>query len=323
MARRSRRARRRNVRHKATGQFSGPLRGPLRGPFVGIDVGENFLDLAIVDSPPRALVFKRVELDGLKEPVCDTLAERIKEAAPVLDAGATALVDSPRCPRDLDLSRGASRREPEPRGREIDAELRRIFRTLVASSAGNKTRMAGLSMFPTPRYGYFAQWARDSKLKPHLSAIARELFRELLDGDARGSAQGGGTFTRFMLAGFATYRALERLGVSAFESYPDLQLRLSSPSTRLPPKKRRAEALAARRRIVASLAAGFGLRDTPAPANLDQADAAVLALAAAACASRGALWVVSNPCEGRFMLALDEQQARSLTESGIAPAWRK
>ena len=39
------------------------------------------------------------------------------------------------------------------------------------------------------------------------------------------------TFTRFMLAGFATYRALERLGVPAFESYPDLQLRLSSPST--------------------------------------------------------------------------------------------
>ena len=292
----------------------------MRGPFVGIDVGENFLDFAIVDSPPRALGFKRVELDGLKQPVCDTLAERIKDAAPVLDAGATVLVDSPRWPRDLDWSRGCVGREPPPRGREIDAELQRIFPRLMAAPDGTAYK-PGLSMFPTPRYAYFAQWARDSRLKPHLSAIAKELFRELLDGEACGlEPVGGGTFTRFMLAGFATYRALERLGVSAFESYPDLQLRLSSPSTALAPKKRRVEALAARRRIVASLAAGFGLRDTPAPANLDQADAAVLALAAAASARSGTLWVVSNPCEGSFMLALDEQQARSLTESGIALA---
>jgi len=132
------------------------------------------------------------------------------------------------------------------------------------------------------------------------------------DGDAREPASGGGTFTRFMLAGFATYRALERLGIPAFEAYPDLQLRLSSPSTELPPKRRRADALAARRSIVASLAAQLGLRDAPVPANLDQADAAALALAAAGCARGGALWVVSNPCEGRFMLALDARQARHL-----------
>ena len=113
-----------------------------------------------------------------------------------------------------------------------------------------------------------------------------------------------------MLAGFATYRALERLGVQAFESYPDLQLRLSSPLAELPPKGRRAEALAARRRILASLAARLRLRDTPVAATLDQADAAALALAAAVCARRGALWVISNPCEGRFMLALDARQAR-------------
>ena len=41
------------------------LPGPLGGSFIGIDVGENFLDLAIVDTPPRTLVFKRVALDRL------------------------------------------------------------------------------------------------------------------------------------------------------------------------------------------------------------------------------------------------------------------
>jgi hypothetical protein len=301
------------------------LPGPSRGSFVGIDVGENFLDLAILDSPPRALVFKGVALDGLNGNPCGTLARRIKDAAPELDARATALVDSPRWPRDLDWSRGAHRRDPAPRGREVDAVLRQIFRTLVAMPANKavpalKVRMPGLSMFPTPPYDYFARCARDPRCKPHLSAIAAELFGALSPGeqsgddtDARGPAPSGGAiFTRFMLAGFATYRALERLGVQAFESYPDLQLRLSSPSTELPPKGRRAEALAARRRIVASLAARLRLRDAPVPANLDEADAAALALAAAVCARRGALWIISNPCEGRFMLALDARQARRL-----------
>jgi hypothetical protein len=297
-----------------------PLPGPLRGSFVGIDVGENFLDLAIVDTPPRTLVFKRVALDGLNGTACGALARRIKDAAPELDERATALVDSPRWPRDLDWSRGTLKRDPAPRGREVDAVLRQIFRTLVAMPADKgvlavKVRMRGLSMFPTPRYDYFARCARDPRCKPHLSAIAAELFGAFLndDGDARGLAPSGGAiFTRFMLAGFATYRALERLGVQGFESYPDLQLRLSSPSTELPPKGRRAEALAARRRIVASLAARLRLHDTLVPANLDQADAATLALAAAVAARSGTLWVISNPCEGRFMLALDARQARHL-----------
>jgi len=280
--------------------------------FIGIDVGENFLHLAIVHSPPRTLVFKLVVLEGLGAPVCATLAERITDAAPGLDAGTIALVDSPRWPRDLDYSRGTHKREPEPRGREIDAELRRIFRTLMAAPDGT-TRRRGLSMFPTPPYEYFAQWAHDSK-KPHLGAIAKELFRALLigDGQARGFAPHGGTFTRFMLAGFATYRALERLGVQAFESYPDLQLRLSSPSTALPPKKQHAKALAERRNIVAFLAARLGLCEIPVLTNLDEADAAAMALAAACSARSDTLWVVSNPCEGRFMLALDNSQALRL-----------
>jgi hypothetical protein len=181
-------------------------------------------------------------------------------------------------------------------------------------------------MFPTPRYDYFARCARDPRCKPHLKAIAAELFgvlagRRSVDGDARGRAPSGGAiFTRFMLAGFATYCALERLGVPAFESYPDLQLRLSYPSAKLPPKSRHAEALAARRRIVAELAARFKLRDAPVPANLDQADAAALALAATSCARRGALWVVSDPCEGRFMLALDARQARLAIQARLTSA---
>jgi hypothetical protein len=246
------------------------------------------------------------------------LAQRIGDAASGIDARAIALVDSPRWPRDLDWSRGTRRRDPAPRGREIDASLRRIFRTLMAAPEG-KARAPGLSMFPTPRYDYFARCAREPRSKPHLSAIAAELFGELpgelLDGDgaAREPAPGGGAiFTRFMLAGFAAYRALEHLGVPAFESYPDLQLRLSSPSTDLPPKGRRVEALTARGRIVAALAAGLGIDDAPVAANLDQADAAVLALAAASAAVSGTLWVVSNSCEGRFMLALDARQARRL-----------
>jgi len=303
-------------------RFEGPLPGASTGPFIGIDVGEDFLDLAIVGVPPRTLVFKRVALGGLKEHACDTLANRISSVAPGVAESAIALVDSPRWPRDLDWSRGAHKRDPVPDGREIDAILRQIFRKLMAPHAGKtpKPRMPGLAMFPTPQYDYFAQCARDPRCKAHLKAIAVELFGALLEDDEDASHQaprGGAIFTRFMLVGFATYRALERLGVAAFESYPDLQLRLSSssqdvPPGDLPPKSRRAEALAARQRIVASLAAGLGLCDAPVPENLDQADAAVLALAAASSARCDGLWVVSNRCEGRFMLALDSRQAQSL-----------
>jgi hypothetical protein len=228
-----------------------------------------------------------------------------------------------------------------PREREIDAALRQIFLSLMATrptahpaerlaerlaARRVKPPMPRLSMFPTPRYDYFARCARDPRCKPHLKAIAAELFgalagRRPVDGDARGRAPSGGAiFTRFMLAGFATYCALELLGVPAFESYPDLQLRLLSPSAKLPPKSRRAEALAARRRIVAELATGLKFRDAPVPANLDQADAAALALAAASCARRGALWAVSNPCEGRFMLALDARQARLAIQARLTIA---
>ncbi|MGZ6228470.1 MAG: hypothetical protein ACXWNE_10095 [Candidatus Binataceae bacterium] len=286
------------------------LPGPLGGSFIGIDVGENFLDLAILDTPPRTLVLKRVPLDRLNGSACATLAERIKEAVPGVDAHVSVLVDSPRWPRDLDWSNPPDKRDPVPREREIDVELKRIFPLLMGAPDG-KPYKPGLAMFPTPRYDYFTQWADALAGKPHLSGIAKELFSALLNGNAGGPTHGG-TFTRFMLAGFATYRALEGLGIDAFESYPDLQLRLSSPSTALPPKKRHAEALSARRDIVASLARDLDLPGAPVLRTLDEADAAAMALAAACSACKGKLWTVSHPCEGRFMLALDDDQTRRL-----------
>ena len=277
--------------------------------YVGIDVGEDFLDLAIVRA--RSLRFARVALAGLSGQASAALAHRIIEAVPEFDVHTVAMVDSPRWPCDLDWSRfehaGELRyREPPPRGRELDGLLRQMHRELIARHARG-TPARGLSMFPTPPVAHFMRWMHDPRCKPHLRAIALELFGRLRC-DPQAAATGG-TFTRFMLAGFATYRALGLLGVPAFEAYPDLQLRLSSPATRLPPK-RSAGARDARCRIVAALAARLEIRDAPRPATLDQADAAALALAAADSARRGALGVLSNSCEGRFLLALDAEQSR-------------
>lgn len=286
------------------------------GSFIGIDVGENFLDLAILDTRARTLVLKRVALDGLNGGACATLAGRIKEVVPGVDAHVSVLVDSPRWPRDLDWSNPSDKRDPAPREREIDVELKRIFSLLMGAPDG-KPYKPGLAMFPTPRYDYFTQWADAVAGKPHLSAIAKELFGALSNGNACGPIHGG-TFTRFMLAGFATYRALEGLGIDAFESYPDLQLRLSSPSA-LPPKKRHAQALNARRDIVASLAKDLDFPGAPVLRTLDEADAAAMALAAARSACEDKLWAVSHPCEGRFMLALDEAQTRRLQTRHLGP----
>jgi len=288
----------------------------LGGSFIGIDVGENFLDLAILDTRARTLVLKRVALDGLNGGACATLAGRIKEVVPGVDAHVSVLVDSPRWPRDLDWSNPSDKSDPAPREREIDVELKRIFSLLMGAPDG-KPYKPGLAMFPTPRYDYFTQWADAVAGKPHLSAIAKELFGALSNGNACGPIHGG-TFTRFMLAGFATYRALEGLGIDAFESYPDLQLRLSSPSA-LPPKKRHTQALNARRDIVASLARDLDLPGAPVLRTLDEADAAAMALAAARSACEDKLWAVSHPCEGRFMLALDEAQTRRLQTRHLGP----
>jgi hypothetical protein len=294
------------------------LAAPFPDLFVGMDVGEKFLDLAWVECVARKLTYDRIGLAGLDEPICDSLAERIKAVVPGIGAGTIAIVDSPRWPRDVD-SRAPQLCliDPAPFGRCIDASLRKIYRELNAAPDGAPP-IRGLSMFPTPRFDYFNRCARDPACSAHLRAAARELFAPLfINGKNHADRTGGGTFTRFMLAGFATYRALEKLGAAAYESYPDLQLRLCAPSTELPPKKRRREALKVRNQIVAKLKKDLGIHDERAPKTLDEADAAALALAAAASARRGGIWAVTHQCEGRFLLSLDETQSKRIQKVSI------
>jgi len=160
-------------------------------------------------------------------------------------------------------------------------------------------------MFPTPDSAYFyAQIAAPSG-KPHLRALGAAIF------GATPSARApyGGSFTRFMLAGFAAYRALEKLGVSCFESYPDLQFRLWNGGRRLPSKISggRAAALSARDRIVRELAVRLKISCGVSARSLDQADAAILALSAAAGLRRGGAVTIEHPAEGRFWLTLAQQ----------------
>ena len=289
--------------------------GPFPDRFVGIDVGEKFLDLAWVACTSQSLKLARISLADIGEPFCDALAEKIAATVPEIGAATMAIVDSPRFPRDLDSGFPELRLiDPAPAARSIDGTLREIYRVLRPAPDG-KPPVRGLSMFPTPRFEYFARCASDENCRLYLRAAARELFAPLLAGGAVKGA-GGGTFTRFMLAGFATYRALEKLGVAAYESYPDLQFRLCAPSAELPPKKHRREALTVRNRIVAELRSNLGIRDAGEPATLDQADAAALALAAAASAGRGTLWTVAHRCEGQFLLALNHTQSNILV-SGL------
>lgn len=133
---------------------------------------------------------------------------------------------------------------------------------------------------------------------------------------------GGAIFTRFMIAGFAACRAIERLRIEAYESYPDLLFRLAETDVALVAKSRRREAMANRSGIVARMAARIGIATSAPPATLDQADAAILALSAVAAMSDGALVSIENRAEGRFLLPLDSTQAAPLTRWDILSAER-
>ncbi|HEY6420722.1 MAG TPA: hypothetical protein VIX59_17145, partial [Candidatus Binataceae bacterium] len=231
------------------------------------------------------------------------LTAELRRVAPELCRGAPTLVDSPRAPAAA--------------GRAIDAALRRVVARLAARSAPASGHDAlRVSMFPTPATDYFAACIAARDCKPHLRALGREMLAHLAAQGGRGRvaapSRGGALFTRFMLVGFAAHRALESAGVVAFESYPDLALRIwKPPGAALPPKtKGRAVALAARRRIVARLARRLALERFTAPRTLDEADAAVLALSAALARERGAgALLIEHRAEGRFLLALDAQYA--------------
>lgn len=270
----------------------------------GIDVGEDFLDLAILSR--TRLDYGRVAIAGIRAPVARSLAARIAEVAPSLRRGVIAFVDSPRAPRDADCS-GAmmTPRHDAPPARLIDAALRAMLRS---SGCG----IDALSMFPTPPASYFARCVASAGCKPHLRAIAEDLLAPLIDSEPMNGTpvSGGLLFTRFMLSGFAAFRALEALGVRAFECFPDLQFRLWSDGTPLPSKRMRADALRVRRRLCMRLARVVGVREFDTPATLDQCDAAVLALSAAASARRGGLVELRCAPEGRFAVGFPRLTTR-------------
>jgi hypothetical protein len=321
------------------GAVIGAIIRPIAGPIIGVDVGEDFLDLAVLSVPAKALRMVRIAVIGVDR-ACDAqgiiangsaaqpgigdgdraiceLQRRLLAAAPELNAGgAIVLIDSPRWPRDLHpalpaddavLGHGSA---PPLASRAIDTVLRAIVRRLLLKKRdGAPFRLA---LFPTPKLEFFAACARDPRCKPHLVAIARELFGPTLeDTHAHPAPVGGRLFTRFMLTGFAIYSALEQTAAQCFEAYPDLAFRLWAHGEEIPPKSAGRTALDARNRINRRLADELHYPGASKISTLDQADAAVLALSAAAAAERaGVIALIEQPGEGRFALAMDPDQAR-------------
>ncbi len=269
-------------------------------PILGVDVGEDYLDLAMLTANRARLSYHRVPLHEIASPVADSIAHCIAEAVGCDLRGGVAFVDSPRTPRDVDCSSGTMiRRIDAPRARVIDASLRELLRARFNGT------MRPLSMFPTPLASYFAGCAARRGCKPHLGAIAEDVLATVIGipPPTNTGSIPGGTFTRFMLVGFAVFPALEQLGVRAFEAYPDLQFRLWSDGVTLPSKKFRTAALRVRKDICKELAASLQIANFDAPKTLDEADAAVLALSAAASASAHTLIELHCAPEGRFAVA--------------------
>jgi hypothetical protein len=299
-------------------------RFPADGGVAGIDVGEDYLDLAVIESGGRTLELARVDVRGCERASAGAipeLARRISRAAPILGRGAIAVVDSPRWPVDLDWARAFERARADSPGlpvrrvesvrvRAVDQALRGLIGELRAAGAARLR----LAMFPTPRLTYFTAQVASATCKPHLRAFGRELFA--FDSHTA-PPPSGGTFTRFMLAGFAAYAGLARLQVTTYEGFPDLQFRLWGNDRALPSKtgaKRngagRAAVLEARRGLVAELAARLRVEGAAAVRTLDQADAAILALSVVTGSTAGCRMVVGHPAEGSFWLTLPAGLAR-------------
>ena len=228
------------------------------------------------------------------------IVERISESFPELGPGAVALVDSPCAP----CVSGS-----ESRQRDLDLMLRRALAAI--NRARSPAEYVRLSLFPTPAADYFARCASAATCKPHLIRIAREL-RLTARGTMSVPRGRGWLFTRFMLAGFATHRALQQLGVDTFESYPYLVFALwKGASERLPPKSDRRAASNARRAILARLTRSCRLT-APVAKSLDEADAAVLAVTAHLSANgRGGALAFDSHMHGRFLLALSTRDLPS------------
>ncbi|HUN57947.1 MAG TPA: DUF429 domain-containing protein [Candidatus Binataceae bacterium] len=243
------------------------------------------------------------------------LAERLKAALSPFDAPIIAFIDSPRWPSDCDCRWSSLHlRDGHTGGRRIDNALRAIVRSLAAVSARDSTLR--LSLFPTPRHDYFIHCIVDRLCKPHLRVLGRQLFGISSDCAVSDGPRGGAIFTRFMLTGFAAYRSLETLGVKTFEAYPDLQFRLWCDDHPLAPKSHGRVGLAHRSEILTDLAAAINLAISESVGQrimtMDEADAAILVLSAAAALDRGAIALIDEPEEGCFAIPLQWRQAAGL-----------
>lgn len=281
-------------------------------PIVGIDVGESALDFAVADS--HWMRFERVGLTGLENSpgqAITELARRIAAVAPELTRnGAIALIDSPRFPR------GAARATKSSYTRLIDARLAAIVGRIRASRTKSNPSM-GLWLFPTPPSAEFVRHARDPSCPPHLVRFAYELFPQYMEKrDHESEKYGTGRiFTRFMIGGFALYRALSQWPVACFEGYPDLYFRLHANGASITPKRAgRRRAMETRTPIVTAMMRQSGLTGST-PTTLDQADAAILAASACAARRSGTLLAIEAPSEGVFALPLARADARYLVDS--------
>jgi len=240
----------------------------------------------------------RIGLATLDPPIVANLAARIRLAVGSGLRGAIVLIDSPRCPRDVAHATGEPIADAGP-SRSLDRFLRKSAGALLGPGAR-------LSMFPTPPLSYFAAVCREPRCKPHLRAIAREvLHRESAGNAKRVAIKRGALFTRFMLCGFAAFKAFDLLGARTYESYPELVFRLWSDSRKIPSKGRRVEALRVRADIMSLLVRRCGLAKARQPASLDEVDAAVLALAASKALSTGSMLEVAHRGEGTFAIPLN------------------
>ena len=267
---------------------------------VGVDVGEDYLDLAVLRA--KSLAHYRIALRDIEDDPLPVVRERLSACCPDCGPRWLALIDSPRWPLDLDCSRTAIvPRQPVPTGRTLDRALRALLRTSLKHGAMR------LSMFPTPAHAYFQQCAGSIACKPHLRSIYRRLFetapRESTPMLPVTGSVTGGIFTRFMLAGFLAFRAWEALGVQTLEAYPDLQFRLFNK--RLLPKRAGTAALTQRIGINRKLRRILGIGRSPIATGLDQADAEVLALTAMAAVRQGCLASLEHPAEGRFLITFN------------------
>jgi hypothetical protein len=269
----------------------------------GIDVGEDFLDLAVLRTRTMTVEHHRIALCGIEAAPLEMLGERLRACCPDVGPRWLALIDSPRWPLDLDCSKPALvRRDPVPAGRLLDSALRAILRASPSHAAMR------LSMFPTPRLDYFTRCARRPTCKPHLRAAYMHLFEPPdrpanPDFSSESASAEGGNFTRFMLAGFLAFKAFQSLDAQTLEAYPELQFRLSM-SERLLPKRAGEPALAQRVAINRKLRRVIRIKRSPPPASLDQADAEILVLSTALAARRGSLGTLGHPAEGRFLLTI-------------------